>query len=129
MADTLGAELDGLSKASAANGDGDLVFADPFTGGPLNKAAILRRFKKALVPARLPDEHRFHDLRHTFGTRCAAQGLPIRTLQESMGHKDIKTTERYADYAPSAHEAAFIKRAFGATPDPRGSTEREHASM
>jgi integrase len=34
----------------------------------------------------------FHDLRHTFGTRVAAAGAPIRTLQEWMGHRDIKTT-------------------------------------
>ena len=37
----------------------------------------------------------------------------MRTLQEWMGHRDIKTTERYADYSPSAHEAAFVERAFG----------------
>jgi integrase len=35
---------------------------------------------------------RFHDLRHTFGTRMAAAGIPIRTLQAWMGHSDIKTT-------------------------------------
>jgi hypothetical protein len=35
---------------------------------------------------------RFHDLRHTFGTRCAAAGVPLRTLQAWMGHADIKTT-------------------------------------
>jgi integrase len=43
---------------------------------------------------------RFHDLRHTFGTRMAAAGVPMRTLQEWMGHRDLKTTLIYADYAP-----------------------------
>jgi len=38
----------------------------------------------------------------------------MRTLQEWMGHRDIETTQRYADYAPSAHEAAFVAAAFGA---------------
>lgn len=37
----------------------------------------------------------------------------MRTLQEWMGHRDLKTTEIYADYAPSAHEAALVERAFG----------------
>jgi hypothetical protein len=32
-----------------------------------------------------------------------------------MGHRDIETTQRYADYAPSAHEAAFVEAAFGPT--------------
>jgi integrase len=35
-------------------------------------------------------EVRFHDLRHTFGTRMAAQGIPMRALQEMMGHRDFK---------------------------------------
>jgi integrase len=40
---------------------------------------------------------RFHDLRHTCGTRMAAAGVPLRTLQEWMGHRDYKTTLIYAD--------------------------------
>ena len=56
---------------------------------------------------------RFHDLRHTFGTRMAAAGVPMRTLQEWMGHRDYKTTLIYADYAPIAHERDFVERAFG----------------
>ena len=86
-------------------------------GGPLQKAAILRRYRRALKAARLDSAHRFHDLRHTFGTRMAGAGVPMRTLQEWMGHRDIETTQRYADYAPSAHEAAFVAAAFGNVAD------------
>jgi len=49
---------------------------------------------------------------HTFGTRCAAAGVPLRTIQEWLGHRDFKTTLIYADYAPSQHEAEMIERAF-----------------
>ena len=56
---------------------------------------------------------RFHDLRHTFGTRVAGAGVPLRTLQEWMGHRDFKTTLVYADYQPSEREAEFLERAFG----------------
>src|SRR3982751_5782690 len=52
------------------------------------------------------------DLRHTFGTHMAAAGVPMRTLQEWMGHRDFKTTLIYADYAPSAHERELVERAF-----------------
>jgi integrase len=83
------------------------------TGGPMSKAAILRRYRLALKVAQLDVAHRFHDLRHTFGTAMAGAGVPMRTLQEWMGHRDIATTQRYADYAPSAHEAAFVEAAFG----------------
>jgi site-specific recombinase XerD len=44
----------------------------------------------------------------------AAAGVPMRTLQEWLGHRDIKTTLIYADYAPSAREAEWVQRAFAA---------------
>jgi integrase len=114
MADTVGGELDRLFKASSRQDDDDLVFADdPRTGGPLDKSAILRRYRKALKAARLDESHRFHDLRHTFGTAMAAAGVPMRTLQQWLGHRDIQTTQRYADYSPSKREAAYVEAAFG----------------
>ena len=30
-----------------------------------------------------------------------------------MGHRDIKTTQIYADYAPAANEAGLVNAAFG----------------
>ena len=117
MHDDVAGELDRLYQATSGRDlhDDDLVFADPLVvGEPLNKAAILRRYRKALGAGGLDPAHRFHDLRHTFGTRMAAAGVPMRMLQEWMGHRDISTTERYADYAPSAQEAALVAAAFGA---------------
>jgi Phage integrase family len=54
----------------------------------------------------------------TFGTLMAAAGVPLRTLQEWMGHRDFKTTLIYADYAPSAHESQMVERAFEAGTKP-----------
>jgi len=53
-----------------------------------------RTARKAEIQARL------HDLRHTFGTRLAAQGLAPWTLKELMGHSDLKTTQRYVHLRP-----------------------------
>ena len=72
---------------------------------------LCSRYKKALKAAGVR-EVRFNDLRHTFGTRMAAAGVPMRTLQEWMGHRDNKTTLIYADYAPSEHEGAMVEAAF-----------------
>jgi integrase len=112
MADEIAGELDRLFKQSAWQGDADLVFAHPRTGGPMPEANISRRMTRALNAAGLDSSHRFHDLRHTFGTRAAAAGVPLRTVQEWMGHQDIQTTMIYADYCPGAHEAEMIDRAF-----------------
>jgi site-specific recombinase XerC len=38
--------------------------------------------------------------------------VAMRTLQEWMGHRDIATTQRYADYAPSSREAELVAAAF-----------------
>src|SRR6185312_512997 len=76
-------------------------------------AQVSRRFKRTLKRAGVR-EVRFHDLRHTFGTRCAAAGVPLRTLQAWMGHADIKTTMVYTDYAPGANEAELVNGVFDA---------------
>lgn len=112
MADEVAAELDRYHGASGKPGDDALVFPDPRTGEPLDKAGVLRRMRKALKAAGLDEAHRFHDLRHTFGTAMAAAGVPMRTLQEWMGHRDIETTQRYADYAPRTRDAELVAAAF-----------------
>jgi integrase len=115
MVDRVAGELERHFQRSAFQGDEDLVFPHPHTGEVLDHSALVRRYKKALRAAGVR-EVRFNDLRHTFGTRMAAAGVPLRTLQEWMGHRDFKTTLIYADYAPSAHEAEMAERAFA----PRG---------
>src|SRR5262249_11206600 len=111
LADRIAGELECLSRDSTWCGDDDLVFAHPATGKPLDGPKVLRRFKEALQPAGVRPV-RFHDLRHTFGTRMAAAGVPMRTLMAWMGHAQLATTLVYADYAPSAHEAEMVERAF-----------------
>lgn len=105
------AELESLHRWSAHQGDEDLVFAHPQTGKPLDRSKVLKRLKGYCRAAGVR-EIRFHDLRHTFGTTMAASGVPLRTLQEWMGHGDIKTTQIYADYCPGDHEADLVERAF-----------------
>jgi integrase len=112
MADDVGGELDRLFKSSSYTAEDDLVFADPYTGDPLRRGALMRRYRRALKAAKLNPEHRFHDLRHTFGTAMAAAGVALRTLQEWMGHRDLATTQIYADYAPKPNEAAQVTAAF-----------------
>jgi integrase len=118
MADEVGGELERLFQQSGWQGDDDLVFAHPATGEPIYKPGVLRRMRKALEAAKLDETHRFHDLRHTFGTRMAAAGVPMRTLQEWMGHRDLATTQRYADYAPSTREAEMVAAAFARATNP-----------
>jgi integrase len=111
VADRLVGELDRWSKRSEYRGDRDLVFAHPQTGGPLDRSKVTRRFKAACRAAGVR-EVKFHDLRHTFATRLAASGQPLRTIQEFLGHADSKTTQIYAHYAPSEREIQMVNDAF-----------------
>jgi integrase len=106
-------ELDRLFLETRWGRPSDLVFAEPVTGEVLRRGALMRRYRRALKAAGIESTHRFHDLRHTFGTAMAAAGVPMRTLQEWMGHRDLATTQRYADYAPNEKEVEMVDRAFG----------------
>jgi integrase len=117
LADRLAGDLELLHRETVHARDDDLVFAHPHTGKPLDRSKLLKRFKAALRRAGVR-EVRFHDLRHTFGTRMAAQGVPMRALQEMMGHRDFKTTLIYADYAPSAREVEWVEAAFAPLQSP-----------
>lgn len=114
LTDRLAGELQRLHDSSPFRTDQDLVLAHPRSrkpGTPLDGSRVLKRFKAAVRRAGVRDV-RFHDLRHTFGTRMAAAGVPMRTLQEWMGHRDFGTTLVYADYAPSEREAEWVEEAF-----------------
>ncbi len=60
----------------------------------------MRRFTQATERAEVRPIT-FHELRHTFGTRMAAAGVPLRTIQHWTGHADAKTTQVYAHYQPA----------------------------
>lgn len=49
----------------------------------------------------------FHVLRHTCCSRLVQAGVHLTTVQKWMGHKDIKTTLRYAHLAPNAFNDAL----------------------
>ncbi|MGA2471238.1 MAG: tyrosine-type recombinase/integrase [Solirubrobacteraceae bacterium] len=111
MAERVAVALAELRDRSAYSHESDLVFCHPQTANPLDRSKLVRRFKQALERA---DVHQitFHELRHTFGTRMAAAGTPLRTLQHWMGHADAKTTQIYAHYQPAEQEADAVDRAF-----------------
>jgi integrase len=89
MASQVAEVLARLSQREFFTTDDHLVFAG-IVGGYLDGPALSKRDRAALVRAGLRPL-RFHDLRHTFGTRVIGVA-DIRRVQEWMGHANVQTT-------------------------------------
>lgn len=51
---------------------------------------------------------RFHDLRHSFGSRLGMNGTDLKSIMEIMGHKTAKVAMRYQHPSPS-HKLQAVK--------------------
>ena len=79
-------------RQGAINEATDWVFKNSRTGAAL--CDVKKSFAAACVDAKI-DNFRFHDLRHTFGTRLADTGADPFVIAEIMGHSDLRMTKRY----------------------------------
>jgi integron integrase len=72
---------------------------DPRTGKErrhhLDATGLQRAVKAATQKAGLPKRVSCHTFRHSFATHLLQNGYDIRTVQELLGHKDVRTTMIY----------------------------------
>lgn len=65
------------------------------TGRPLDRIELWRIVKKYARRACLPGKMTVHTLRHCFATHLLSGGADLRSLQEMLGHANIRTTQIY----------------------------------
>jgi integron integrase len=61
----------------------------------LHPTLIQRAFHDALLASGVPKRAGVHALRHSFATYLLENGADIRTVQELLGHRDVRTTMIY----------------------------------
>jgi integrase len=91
----------------------NLVFTTAY-GAPLNGSVITHTFQDILKAAGLR-RLRFHDLRHSYVAWMGAEDVPLKVIQELVGHSNINTTGNiYSHVVPVLRKeaAAAADRAF-----------------
>lgn len=70
-------------------------------GRPFPPIEVQRAFRVARKLSGIRPELTPHSLRHTFASWLAIAGQPLRTIQELLGHADIRMTIRYSHLSPA----------------------------
>jgi integrase/recombinase XerD len=64
-------------------------------GKPIHETTIQKTFNAAQEEAKIPRRATVHTLRHSYATHLVENGISLRTIQDILGHKSMKTTEVY----------------------------------
>jgi integrase len=99
-------QAEDVASAKGLWRDPDLVFATTI-GTPLDPSNLVgRSFKPLLGRANLPSI-RFHDLRHACATLLLSEGVPVKVVQEVLGHSSVSVTmDVYSHILPDMQEKA-----------------------
>lgn len=70
----------------------------------LGDKSLPYRYLKKILP-----NHKLHDLRHTFATRALEQGIPMKIVQQWLGHSNFSTTADIYSHVTDKASQDFAK--------------------
>jgi integrase len=109
-----------VREARERGGPGALLFPS-FTGGPMSYESWRRlRWTPAASASGLVPLLGFHELRHTYGSRLAAAGVPRSEIAELMGHADESTTRGYIHTGDDGARLTLVRAALDARRPAKG---------
>ena len=91
---------------------GEKVFLNDH-GRPFPEVSVKRYFGIAKQISGITRRLRFHDLRHTFASTLASNGVGPHVIAKALGHTSTRMTDRYARPSPEAMRSivAALERA------------------
>lgn len=78
------------------------------SGNPWKKQDQRWRMAWACKRARIEPAARFHDLRHTYASWLAQDGVPLQAIAALLGHADTRMTERHYAHLRSDYLARLV---------------------
>lgn len=92
--------LEWKNKAPKSN----IVFCN-CNGGYMDANNMVRRYFKPCLKLAGIKDIRFHDLRHTYASLMISKHMPIKFIQQQMGHSSIQVTlDKYGHLMPELYE-------------------------
>ncbi len=78
-------------------------------GGPLSRQQIWRIVRDAAQNAGISQNVSPHWLRHAHASHALDNGAPVHMVKETLGHKSLATTSKYAHARPNESSANYLK--------------------
>lgn len=86
----------------------EYVFSE--TGIPITHKSLYAWWTRFLKNNNIP-HRKFHALRHTYATTLLSEGADLKTVQDLMGHYDIRITQTYLHSVPDKQKE-IVKKIF-----------------